>query len=160
NIGTRLAQLKEALDNSDPRDVVRLYGILHPKFKKAKKKGNVSQEFERLIAEGAFIHFVEHAGNYYGTLRADADAVLATRYAIGAFVEQGVMNLRRSGYTVRVVKIVPVGGFTPNVPSRKAEDDARDKIDVSPELIIENDFASGGFERARTKLFAWVETLP
>lgn len=117
------------------------------------------EEFERLIAERAFIHWVEHAGNYYGTLRADADAMLAARYAVGAFVEQGIMNLRRSGYHVRVVKIIPVGGFVPNVPSRKIEDAARDKIDVNPELIIENDFAPGGRERAMEELLAYVRGL-
>src|SRR3989344_814288 len=79
-------------------------------------------DFEQRIANGEFIHYVHHAGNYYGTLRTDADKVLRDRYAIGAFLEQGVYNLRTAGYTVRVIKVRPVGPFVPNDPARRVED--------------------------------------
>lgn len=115
--------------------------------------------FEQRIANGEFIHHVQHAGNYYGTLRVDADEVLRERYAIGAFVEQGVLNLRASGYTVRVIKVCPVGPFAPNDPSRVAEDAERGKIDVHPEIMITNDFAPGGRERAVEALLRWVGGL-
>ena len=116
--------------------------------------------FEQRIANGEFIHHVAHAGNYYGTLRVDADEVLRERYAIGAFVEQGVQNLRASGYTVRVIKVRPVGEFVPNDPSRVAEDAEREKTDVHPEIVIVNDFAPGGRERAVEELLAYVRALP
>lgn len=109
--------------------------------------------FEQRIAKGEFIHYVTHAGNYYGTLRVDADGVLATKCALGAFVEQGVKNLRASGYTVHVVKIRPVGAFVPNDPSRAAEDAARDAIDVQPEVVLFNDFSPGGWERTKAELY-------
>lgn len=117
------------------------------------------EDFARRIANGEFIHYVEHAGNYYGTLRTDADDVLRERYAIGAFVEQGVQNLRASGYTVRVIKVRPSGPFVPNEPSRVAVDAEREKVDVHPEVIITNDFAPGGRERAVEALLGWVEGL-
>lgn len=117
-------------------------------------------DFVLRIANGAFIHHVQHAGNYYGTLRVDADEVLRDRYAIGAFVEQGVQNLRASGYTVRVIKIRPVGPFAPNEPARREEDAEREKIDVFPEVTITNDFAPGGRERAVEQLLAYVRALP
>lgn len=118
------------------------------------------EEFERRIVAGEFIHFVEHAGNYYGTLRRHADDMLRDKYAISAFVEQGVINLRNSGYTVRVIKIRPVGGFTPHDEARITEDAVRDKMNVQPEIIVENDFAPGGRERAISALFAYIDALP
>lgn len=117
------------------------------------------EDFEQRIANGAFIHWVRHAGNYYGTQRTDANEVLCDRYAIGAFLEQGVQNLRAGGYTVRVIKVRPVGPFVPNEPARREEDAAREKIDVHPEITITNDFAQGGRERAIGVLLAYVRAL-
>lgn len=108
--------------------------------------------FELRIANGEFIHYVTHAGNYYGTLRADADSVLQTKCALGAFVEQGVKNLRASGYTVHVVKIRPVGKFVANDLTRAAEDAARGAVDVQPVVVLENDFSPGGWERTKAEL--------
>ena len=118
----------------------------------AQYRFETTANFELRIKNGEFIHYVTHAGNYYGTLRADADGVLATKCALGAFVEQGVKNLRASGYTVHVVKIRPVGKYTANDPSRAAEDVARSAVDVQPEIVLDNDFSPGGWERTTAEL--------
>lgn len=117
------------------------------------------EEFEARVHEGAFIHWVRHADNYYGTLRRHADEVLRERYAVGAFVQQGVQNLRNAGCRVRVIKVSPIGGMTHD-ERRKYEDAERDKIDVFPELIVENSFASGGREKAIAAVLAYVDALP
>lgn len=116
-------------------------------------------EFQRLVDEGAFIHWVEHVGNYYGTLRRHADDVLRDKYAVGAFVEQGVLNLRRSGYTVRVIKIQPVGYRESVDVKRREEDILRAQIDVSPDVVIENSFSEGGRERAISAVLAYIDAL-
>ncbi len=118
------------------------------------------EAFEALVKDGGFAHWVAHAGNYYGTPRADVDATLATKYAAGAFVEQGVMNLRNADYTVRVIKIRPVGHVQSTDPKRQVEDAVRDQIDIHPEIVIENDFSPGGRERAAAQLAHYIEALP
>lgn len=118
------------------------------------------EEFRRYIDEGAFIHWVEHVGNYYGTLRRHADEVLRDKYAIGAFVEQGVVNLRQSGYVVRVLKIQPVGYRESADAKRREEDILRAQIDVQPDVVIENSFREGGREQAISAVLAYIDALP
>lgn len=117
-------------------------------------------EFERRIASEAFAHFVEHAGNYYGTQKSDiTEAITTHHFGVGAYVEQGVMNLRRAGFTPRVVKVIP-RHYEPNAdPLRQKEDAERDKIDLGPELIVENDFAPGGKEHAVAKVLNFLSAL-
>lgn len=117
-------------------------------------------EFERRITDDAFAHFVEHAGNYYGTQKADIDAATSThRFGVGAFVEQGVLNLRRAGYPPKVVKVMPKH-YQPNAdPLRQREDAERDRIDLGPDFVIVNDFAPGGKDRAVAAILDYLASL-
>ncbi|MBI1907949.1 hypothetical protein HYS28_00845 [Candidatus Uhrbacteria bacterium] len=118
------------------------------------------EEFERRIAADAFAHHVEHATNYYGTQRADIHAAMAShRFCVGAFVEQGVLNLRRNGFTPIVIKIIPEH-YEPNPdPVRRKEDEARDRINLGPDLVVVNSFLPGGKASAVEQVRVFLSTL-
>lgn len=101
------------------------------------------------------------AGNYYGTPRDSVDKIIGERHAMWAVLEYAVIHLRKqSQYPLKVIKIVPKN-FVPTRfdPQRQAEDEVRDKIDIAPDLLLENDFAPGGKERAIKQVIDFLEAL-
>lgn len=101
------------------------------------------------------------AGNYYGTPRDSVDTVINERHAMWAVLEYAVIHLRQQGrYPIKVIKIVPKN-FIPTRfdPKRQAEDEERDKIDIAPDLLLENDFASGGKERSTAQVIEFLSRL-
>ncbi len=119
-----------------------------------------AEEFERRIAAEAFAHHVPHAGNYYGTQKSDIDATLAAyRFGLGAYVEQGVMNLRKNGYTPKIIKVIPQHYQPATDPLRQVEDAERSRIDLGPDVIIENSFLPGGREQSVNAVLQFLATL-
>lgn len=114
------------------------------------------EEFQQQIADGAFAHWVQHAGNYYGTRHSDIAAATAHGFGLGAFVEQGVLNLRQNGYMPKVIKIIPLHYRGPNDPTRLHEDKMREQIDLGPDLVMENSFLPGGKEQSITRVLEFL----
>lgn len=108
------------------------------------------EEHVRLRADGRLMTDVTVAGHYYGTPHESVARVIVDRHAMWALLESAVMHVRRTApYPIKVIKIKPKNFVSRTKdPLRLAEDIARDKIDIAPDLVVENDFAPGGKERS------------
>lgn len=97
-------------------------------------------------------------GNYYGTPRSSVLAWLPKKHGMMAMLESTVQDWRASvPYPIKVIKIVPKNFSIPaHLASRRSEDEARDKIDISPDLVIENDFGPGGREKAIAQVLGFL----
>jgi guanylate kinase len=117
-------------------------------------------EFLAFQATGALIQSVEYAGNYYGDVRDDVDAIFsAGKHAIRPLIEEAVQSFRDKGYRVAFVRITPSGDCYRN---RSVE---REILDAGRALAAEslpcdfelfNRFGSGGFEVACGELQVFI----
>lgn len=138
------------------------------------KRGPEDDIFYTFVAEeeildrrshGDLVQYLEYAGNTYGTDRHDVENVIQHKLAAQAYVENGVINLRKAGYNVIPIKIIAQN--TPenltdrnNQSDRYKADQARSKIELDYALTVVNDFTPGGLEKALKQLEEFLhETL-
>lgn len=117
------------------------------------------EEMRRREANGRLVQISEYAGNLYAHDREHADALLKDYLGICALVEQGVLNLRGAGYEVKVIKIIPQKSDEVRDEARRKADEERKKTELPADLVIENSFESGGFERAAALLSEYISNL-
>jgi len=124
-------------------------------------------EFERAVAQGRFLEWVDYGGNLYGTLRDDVESKLAAGYDVILEIElQGARAIRRSipGATLIFVAPPSMDELQQRLCSRatdspeaiarrleiaKAEIAAEQEFDV----VVLNDQA----ERAAVEVAAFIE---
>lgn len=64
--------------------------------------------FERAVADGKFLEWVDYGGNLYGTLRADVDEKLAAGYDVILEIElQGARSVRRAMPDATLIFVAP-----------------------------------------------------
>ena len=114
-------------------------------------------EIIRRREAGSLIQYLEYAGNIYGCDREDVEGVLHHGCGIQAYVETGVFDLKNAGYDVRVVRVDGVGSSKPD-EKRKSADEERSKIVLPVDVVIQNSFEPGGFEKAVSELRAFILT--
>ncbi len=114
-------------------------------------------EFEARVAAEHFVQHVRYGGNRYGTDRRDIESVFAAgRCGINAFVEPAVWNVRRAGYEVVAIRIVPSGPYRGRDEARAKDDAARANLGFVPELEIQNSFEPGGLETSVDVLSSFI----
>lgn len=113
------------------------------------------EEVERRKEMGVVVQLIEYAGNYYGTDRREIERVLKNRIGMLAVVEYGIKTFTDAGFTVKVVRIEPVG-YTAR-EGRKEADAERAKIEIKIDKTIVNDFAPGGIEKATDELIDFLQ---
>ncbi len=115
------------------------------------------EDASRLLSENDLVESDEYAGNFYGTPKSYLDSLLLTHHGIKAITEAGIIGMKNAGYAVRVIRIEPknASGTTDN--SRATDDAKRKELEIQPDIIIENDFAPGGQERAMTQLISYIQ---
>ena len=65
-------------------------------------------EFERAVAQGRFLEWVDYGGNLYGTLRDDVDAKLAAGYDVILEIElKGARAIRRTIPDATLIFVAP-----------------------------------------------------
>lgn len=101
----------------------------------------------------------QYIGHYYGTERAALDAILDKGFGIQAYTQESIENIRKSGYEVLAVKVLPDDVSFRDDEVRRQEDMERDKKDVGYALTIHNSFAPGGLERATEELASFIKSL-
>ncbi len=116
------------------------------------------EEFKRMEDNGELATHTEYSGFHYGTSHANL-AMLAEKFGIQAYTQQSIENIRKAGYEVIAVKIVPDKVDYRGNEKRRQDDIDREKIDVGHELILENSFQPGGLEKAVDELAAFILSL-
>lgn len=117
-------------------------------------------EMKKREEEKRLVQISEYDGNLYANDKQELDELLAQHYGIAALVENGVQNLRRAGYNVTVIKILPVHN-QPNATAaaRAAEDAKRAAINMPADMILNNSFEPGGKEKAVDQLYRIIESF-
>lgn len=115
------------------------------------------EEAGHLLRENDLVESDEYAGNFYGTPRSYLDELLRAHHGIKAITESGIIGMRDAGYQVRVIRIEPKHAPGSIDESRTADDARRKQLASQPDLVIENDFAPGGRERAVAELVAYIK---
>ena len=118
------------------------------------------EEMKRRESEKRLVQVSEYAGNLYANDRQELNDLLTQRYGITALVEDGVQNLRRAGYNVTVIKILPVH-HQPNATaaSRAVEDAKRASINMPADVVLNNSFEPGGKEKAIEQLYRIIQNF-
>lgn len=114
-------------------------------------------DFLREEQNDSFVELIEYAGNYYGYLRTDVDAVLSEKNGICAATEHGVIALMRSGYHVKAIKIIPKSQPETRNTKRKKADKERSKLHITCQKEIINSFAPGGKEKVAEELINYIK---
>lgn len=66
------------------------------------------EEFEARIARGELLEHTQYCGNYYGTLRSETEAVLASRRNLLLEIEvEGAMNIKRQYQEAVLIMLLP-----------------------------------------------------
>lgn len=66
------------------------------------------EEFEARIARGELLEHTQYCGNYYGTLRSETEAVLASRRNLLLEIEvEGAMNIKRQYPEAVLIMLLP-----------------------------------------------------
>lgn len=124
------------------------------------------EELRQREKDGRLIQVSEYAGNLYANDRQELDALLKEKFGINALVEDGVNNLRRGGYNVTVIKVLPVhnAGHTsvdpPNViKERQDADRKRAQANLPADFILNNSFEPGGKEKAIERLAKYIQSF-
>ncbi|MDO8571264.1 MAG: hypothetical protein Q7R79_01125 [bacterium] len=117
--------------------------------------------FKELITNGEMIQEVLFGKSRYGNTFAQVQRILSQKHGVIALTEEGVHNFKGKGYSVKAVKIVPVG-IPPREGNaqRKADDEARALIPVDYSLVIENHFGDEGKARAQQQLIDFILSFP
>ena len=105
------------------------------------------EEFETKERNGEFINWQNYAGNLYGTEAKLTQDLLQSHCGIMAMVESSVEVVRKSGISVRCIKIQSDVEHH-RALERKVHDLRRSAIPLAFELEIVNSFQPGGLERS------------
>jgi guanylate kinase len=112
-------------------------------------------EFERARDAGELVQAVEYAGNYYGMRRSEAARILATHNGILPIIEQGIFDLRKSGFTVVPIRIKSIGA--PEFPDQRRRIADRERAQVNLDgFVVENRFEPGGLQKTVEKVTSIV----
>ena len=117
------------------------------------------EEMRKREASGRLVQVSEYAGNLYAHDWDHLNELLKDKIGMCALVEQGVRNLRAASLDVRVVHILPRGGEGARDEARETADKKRAASGLTPDIVIVNDFAPGGLERAADELARYIESL-
>lgn len=110
-------------------------------------------------SDGHLLQMSEYAGNYYANDRVELDQLLQDHFGIAALVEEGVLNFRRAGYHVIVVKVIPFHQPIHPDHARRRADEERALTHLPADVILNNSFESGGKEKAANQLAAYVQSV-
>lgn len=116
------------------------------------------EEFKRMEDNGELATHTEYSGHHYGTSHANL-AMLEKKFGIQAYTQQSIENIRKAGYDVVAVKVVPDILTYREDETRKEADLERDKIDVGHQMVLENSFEPGGLEKAVEELVGFIRSL-
>jgi guanylate kinase len=120
------------------------------------------EEMRQRETEGRLAQISEYAGNLYANDRQQLDELLDKKFGINALVEDGVNNLRRAGYSVTVIKVLPVHHISQVdkqylIPlERREADKRRSQINLPADFILNNSFEPGGKEKAIQQLAKYI----
>ena len=111
-------------------------------------------EFFLLWLCGRIVQYDHFNWNLYGNTRRQFTEIKPNHVGILAMTEAGAEALKRMSFTVRTVKIIPIGA-----PIRKGREGAdRVRVErVRTDTTIENSFAEGGLENAIGELVRYVD---
>ncbi|MBI2644770.1 hypothetical protein HYW94_01150 [Candidatus Uhrbacteria bacterium] len=107
--------------------------------------------FQKSIAAGHFVEYDEYAGNLYGTSHNALEHTLSISHAMLAVTEKTVPHLQSLGLNVVSIQIIGVNAPGSDDPLRQKADAER-RGSITPDYVIFNDFAPGGFEKACAEL--------
>ncbi|MFA6504229.1 MAG: hypothetical protein WCT54_04880 [Patescibacteria group bacterium] len=124
------------------------------------------EDIKKRLAEGRLTHYAEYAGNFYATDKLELDKLLSRKFGIAALVGDGVRSLRKAGYEVVVINIIPKDKGLTTKDKRQMTDEARKiadaeraKTGLEADFEIVNSFEEGGLEMAIQKLSEVVNTI-
>ena len=117
------------------------------------------EEILALRSEGRLIQSLDYAGNLYGCDHSDVDDVLNQKMGIQAFVESAILDFRRAGYEMLVIKIIPTDYPVTEDAARRDADTERARSGLKADLEVVNSFKPGGKEAALTALSAFIRKL-
>ena len=106
-----------------------------------------AEEFEALLAEGAFVEWAEVHGNRYGTLRAELERCLESDGDVVLELDvQGMRSLRRTGLPVMSVFLAPPSMAVLEERLRSRGTDSDDAIALRLRNAAEEMEAMGEFD--------------
>ncbi len=115
-------------------------------------------EAEKTVAENRAATHVFYAGNHYIYEKQEIEKTLSKVHGCCAVVEPTILQIIKSGYPMKVIRVVPKDqNFTRE--GRQAADEARSKIEIPVDLTIINSFEPGGLELATKQLVEFVSQL-
>ena len=118
------------------------------------------EEMQRRKDDKRLVQISEYDDNLYANDKQELDELLSQHSGIAALVEEGVQNLRRAGYHVTVIKVLPVHNkLTPTAASRADEDAKRAATNMPADVILNNSFEPGGKEKAVEQLYRIIENF-
>ncbi len=126
------------------------------------------EEFEARIARGELLEHTQYCGNYYGTLRSETDAVLASAKNLLLEIEvEGAMNIKRQYPEAVLIMLLPPSykvlearlrgrGTETEEVIRKRMARAREELEYLPryDYVVYNQ--EGGVEQAAVEIRAIV----
>lgn len=126
------------------------------------------EEFEARIARGELLEYTQYCGNYYGTLRSETDAVLASAKNLLLEIEvEGAMNIKRQYPEAVLIMLLPPSykvlearlrgrGTETEEVIRKRMARAREELEYLPryDYVVYNQ--EGGVEQAAAEIRAIV----
>lgn len=127
-----------------------------------------SERFEAMIREDAFLEYADVFGNYYGTGRADTDALLADGHDVVLVIDvQGARQVRGRGIETVAIFVLPPSAevleHRLRGRSKDSEDQIRKRLDVARqevseysgyEYVVVNDELDSAVERLRSIVLA------
>lgn len=108
---------------------------------------------------GNIIELNKFAGNFYGNTRGSINNALRNTHAINDVTEHAFATFKSHGYTIRAILIMAKGNIslTRDIePERTKDDELRKLISVPYDLIVENAFEEGGFEKAVAEVAEYI----
>ncbi len=121
------------------------------------------EEMRSMIDRGKIPVPGEYAGNYYGCHIATLEALLPHRMGAVALIPAVAQRYREKGYEVVIIQVLAMGrDIETRGNEARIEEDQKMATAVqvlNTDLVIENDFGEGGFERSMNKLCAFIDRI-
>lgn len=105
--------------------------------------------FRFLERDNALAQSIAYAGNLYGTRK---DELEREGMGIYALVEESVKQLKRNGYAVTSIRIIPDSYELTMDAARRHADTLRSMAGFKADYIIHNSFTPGGLDKALGEL--------